>query len=439
MKQCFLFSLIFVLSLVFLADAKAAGPSMNGLAESYVKLALEVGAYAPGYIDAYYGPQEWNVILDDSARRRGFPAAALKKKADGILRALEAAAPRQRTELARLRVEFLHKQMVALLAEIDVLAGKKLSFEAESRLFYDAVAPVHPLAEFDQALAALAVALPGPGSLAERLAAFKKEFLIPAAKLPAVFDAAIAECRRRTLAQLALPAHESFRADYVKGKPWGAYNWYKGNAFSVIEVNTDLPMAIDAPLRLAAHEGYPGHHVYNALLEEKLVKGLGWIEFTVYPLFSPQSFIAEGTANCGMELLFPDDERLVFEKTVLYPLAGLDPLQADKYARVQELLAGLRYAENEISRAYLDGKMSVAVARQWMERYALESPERAAKSIDFLDAYRSYIINYTLGQDIVRAAIERSAGPGAPLKRKWQAFYEILTTPRTPSGLSGQR
>jgi hypothetical protein len=337
--------------------------------------------------------------------------------------------------LKKLRVEFLRKQMIAVQAEIDVLAGKKFSFDAESRLFYDAVAPDRAVEDFDRTLAALEAALPGPGSLPERLAAFKKEFVIPAAKLPAVFDAAIAECRRRTRARITLPGHERFKADYVKDKPWGAYNWYKGNAYSLIEINTDLPMHIDAPLRLAAHEGYPGHHVYNALLEEKLVKGRGWVEFTLYPLFSPQSFIAEGTANCGMELLFPGHERLVFEKTVLYPLAGMDPLQAEKYARVQELLAGLRHAENEAARSYIDGKISRAEARSWMERYALESPERAAKSIDFWDVYRSYVINYTLGEDIVRAYIERTAGPGASLERKWQIFYEILTTPRTPSGL----
>jgi hypothetical protein len=65
----------------------------------------------------------------------------------------------------------------------------------------------------------------------------------------------------------------------------------------------------------------------------------------------------------------------------------------------------------------------------------MEPPERAAKTIDFFDRYRSYIINYNLGQDIVQAYIEKTAGRGASLERKWQVFYEILSTPRTPSGL----
>src|SRR6185503_6212472 len=101
-----------------------------------------------------------------------------------------------------------------------------------------------------------------------------------------------------------------------------------GNARSLIQINTDLPIFIDRAVDLAAHEGYPGHRVYNALLEQALVRGRGWPEFSVYPLFSPQSLIAEGSANYGIEVAFPGEERVNFEKTVLYPLAGLDPSKA---------------------------------------------------------------------------------------------------------------
>ena len=114
-------------------------------------------------------------------------------------------------------------------------------------------------------------------------------------------------------------------------KPWSGYNWYQGGYRSVIQVNVSLPIWIDRALDLACHEGYPGHHLYNALLERELVRGRGWPEFQVYPLFSPQSLIAEGTANYGIELAFPAAERLAFERDVLFPLAGLDPALAAPY------------------------------------------------------------------------------------------------------------
>ena len=133
--------------------------------------------------------------------------------------------------------------------------------------------------------------------------------MIPPDRLDAVFQAAIAECRRRTPGHLTLPPGERFTVDYVTDKPWSGYNWYQGGFASLIEVNTDLPVYIDRAIDLACHEGYPGHHVYNALLEQHLVEQRGWVEFSVYPLFSPQSLIAEGTANYGIEVAFSDAER----------------------------------------------------------------------------------------------------------------------------------
>jgi hypothetical protein len=434
--ECMLITIFVLRSLAGAWPAITKGKlTLNGVAEEYVRLALTVGAYAPGYIDAYYGPEEWKIKNEDDLRRSGFPAIGLRNRAESILRELDILTRRNLSALDKLRMEFLGKQMIALKAEIDVLSGKKFTFDQESHLFYDAVSPAHGREEFEKKVAVLEAVLPGKGSLQERVEAFRKEFIIPAEKLPAVFDAAISECRRRTLAHIVLPPNENFKAEYVQNKPWGAYNWYKGNSYSVIEVNTDIPMQIDSPLRIAAHEGYPGHHVYNVLLEQKLVREKSWSEFTVYPLFSPQSLIAEGTANYGIELIFPGEDKLKFEIEKLYPLAGIDAQQAGKLAQVQKLLAELNYAENEAARGYLDGKLSKAEALDWLARFSLESPERAAKTIDFWNTYRSYIINYNLGQDIIRAFVEKKAGPNSSLEAKWQVFADILSTPRTPSGL----
>ena len=149
--------------------------------------------------------------------------------------------------------------------------------------------------------------LPGKGPLIDRVDAFRQQFVIPRDRLGTVFDLAIAECRRRTLPHIELPATESFTVEYVTGKSWSGYNWYQGNYRSVIQVNTDLPIYIDRAIDLACHEGYPGHHVYNALLEKNLMRERGWPEFSIYALFSPQSLIAEGTANYGIEVAFPDE------------------------------------------------------------------------------------------------------------------------------------
>ncbi|HEY0557380.1 MAG TPA: hypothetical protein VGG20_24200, partial [Thermoanaerobaculia bacterium] len=211
--------------------------------------------------------------------------------------------------------------------------------------------------------------------------------------------------------------------------------WYKGGFHSLIQVNTDLPIFIDRAIDLACHEGYPGHHVYNTLLEKHLVRDRGWVEFTVYPLFSPQSLIAEGTANFGIEVAFPGAERTAFERERLYPLAGIDPDKAARYTEVQRLLQGLSYAGNEAARHYLNGEMSRQDAEAWIVRYGLMSPERAAQRVRFIDQYRSYVINYNFGQDLVRRYIEKHGGTASHPEERWREFTALISSPRLPSGL----
>jgi hypothetical protein len=168
------------------------------------------------------------------------------------------------------------------------------------------------------------------------------------------------------------------------------------------------------------------------LLERELVRGRRWREFSVYPLFSPQSLIAEGSANYGIALAFPGEERVTFERDVLFPLAGLDPADAERYAAVRTLVDRAAYAGNEAARGYLDGTMTYEEANDWLVGYALMSPERAAQRMRFIERYRSYVVNYTLGRDLVAQYVE---AVGETPDARWKAFAELLGSPRLPSGL----
>ena len=90
----------------------------------------------------------------------------------------------------------------------------------------------------------------------------------------------------------------------------------------------------------------------------------GWIEFSVYPLFSPQSLIAEGTANFGIEVAFPGEERVgVRAARCCFPLAGLDPVEGGRVRRGQGLVDELSYAGNEAARRYLNGEIDARGGR----------------------------------------------------------------------------
>jgi len=397
---------------------------MDRMARDYVKLVLGLGEHEPAYVDAYYGPPEWRVEV--RAQKPALPEIRARARALAAeIRALPGAEPR--------RARFLTSQLEALAVRTEMVEGKKLGFDEESRALYDAVAPPVPDERLRAAVRKLDVALGGDGPLTQRLEAFNRAFTIPPERLDRVIQTAIGECRARTVQWVKLPAEEAFRLEYVKGKPWGGYNWYEGNYKSLIQINTDLPSTIDRALDVACHEGYPGHHVANILYEQRGVKERGWIELTVLPLFSPMALLGEGTANYGVDLAFPDDERLRFEREVLFPLAGLDPGTVDRYAQVRKLMKELRYATNEAARRRIDGGADVAATARFLTELGALTPSRAEKQVAFIDVNRAYVINYNLGEDLVAEYVTKTGGPSR--KARWSAFVDLLIWPRPASAL----
>jgi hypothetical protein len=434
------FTILLIIILFSCSDNKQKSISelefkMNEIAEQYVKLVLEIGLYKPGYVDVYYGPEEWKP--DESSKQEIDTSLtnALNSKADELLNKLEALNDYKATEMESLRYRFLSKQLLSVKGMIFIISGGTFPFDKEAQILYDAEPPNFTTEHFQKIINELDNIVPGSGNLSKRLNGFKNQFIIPPEKLDTVFTKAINECRRRTLKHITLPEEENFEVKYVNDKPWGAYNWYKGNSFSIIEVNTDLPIQIEKAVDLAAHEGYPGHHVFNILLENNFVKENGWVEFSIYPLYSPASLIAEGTANFGIQVVFPGDERVKFERDVLFPLAGLNPDNTDLYYHILELTEDLDYAGNEAARNYLNGNWTRERAVEYLEIYQFFSNERAEKKLDFIDYYRSYVINYNLGEDIIKNYIEKNGGTADDPEKRWEVFEQLLLTPQTASGL----
>jgi hypothetical protein len=122
---------------------------------------------------------------------------------------------------------------------------------------------------------------------------------------------------------------------------------------------------------LAAHEGYPGHHVFNALIEKHLVNGKGWMEYAVYNLFSPLSLLAEGSANYGIEVAL-------------------------------------------------------------LMKYALSTEQRSHQRLRFIEQNRAYVITYNYGQDLVKEFLASKIDNSNPAEL-WRGFSDLLSRPRTGS------
>ena len=422
-------ALVALLLLIVAACADAAAESpLNEASQAYVRIALEIGTHEKDYVDAYYGPAEWRTEAE--AHPRTVPE--LKAEAARIRASLGAIDTGALQPSERPRHAWLSALLTSTETRLEMIGGARFPFRDEAERLFGLRPQLRPLESYDPALARIEDVVPGEGPLSERVETFRDRYTIPKNRLEAVMNAAIAECRVRTRAHLAMPDNERFTMTFVNNQPWSAYNWYKGDNQSLIEINTDQPIAIDRAIGLGCHEGYPGHHV-QGMNYERLYRDRGWIEFSVSPLYAPASPLNEGGADFGVDLAFPREERLAFEVGTLYPLAGLDPGSAPQLQTLREAMRELAGARLTIAAMYLDGELDREKALELAQRYQLVSRSRAEQSLAFTDRYRSYVINYSVGEDVIRAYVERTADS---TDARWVAYETILSELKLPGDLA---
>jgi len=425
-----------LIALLLTPQTLGGATDVNDVAEGYVKLVLEVGLYDADYVDAYFGPTAWGPAEDDA--EESFPAPRLRAKAGALIEQLERIGCDRFEGIEQFRYDYLDKQLRSVRGKIDLLAGVKMSFDEESRILYDAVAPAWDETHYQRILDELDRLLPGEGKLYWRFNRYKIKFTVPRLDVEEALKAAIAAYRQHTCKHVTLPADEGFETAFVFGKPWGASVTYLGDGLSRVQVNSSAPFCIADIVRIARHELYPGHHTHLTLLDEHLVKGRRWMEFSILPLYSPLALVAEGLAEYGSYDLFTTQERLAFERSVLLPMVDVDPGLAETYNQIMQLKSELDGAVVEAARRHLDGQMDGGQARLWLRRYSLMAPGSETSLIRFIEQHRSYIINYTVGRQLVKAYIERNGGATDPAQR-WKLFQTLLSTPQTPSHLAQNR
>jgi hypothetical protein len=398
--------------------------SLDQLAEEYVRLALVIGQYDDAFVDAYYGP--------DSLKPTGdllpiFPKDDLLSTVKVLSQELAEVASTSSDSTEAHRASWLGDQLIAFDRRVRIFSGEYGTFDEESKDLFGSSAPAYPESHFQKLIQELDTLLPGIGTVPDRFQALANRFIIPKDKLDTVFHTAIHECRKRTSEHYTLPADEDFKLEFVNNKSWNGYNWYKGNYQSLIQINTDLDIFIDRAIDVGSHESYPGHHVYNMLLEKNLYHDKGFVEMSVYPLYSPQSLIAEGSANYGIEVVFPGDDKTRFASDVLLPLAGLDTAGISLYFKAMSIRDKLNFVRNEVGRKLLANSMTEEEALTWLQNYGLYNKETALKSIAFIKNYRTYVINYNYGLDLVREYIESRGGTAEHPDRRWELFGELLS------------
>src|SRR5688572_5095437 len=149
---------LFILALLLAGCASMSGgrESLDAIAADYVRLQLEIGEKEPGYIDAYYGPPEWQAAAKLTAR--SLPELAART---AVLRTrLEALRAPSLDPMEVRRRDFLLAQLKAAATRLRMLQGERLSFADEAEGLFGVRPELRPLAAYDPVLARVGALLP---------------------------------------------------------------------------------------------------------------------------------------------------------------------------------------------------------------------------------------------------------------------------------------
>lgn len=386
---------------------------------AYLQLALNIEKHIPGYVDAYIGPAEIREVV---AASDPVPPDLLLEGALG----LQATIPQDDPA----RAAYLEGVLQAMEGTLCLLGGERLTYLEEVAQLYGIQPSLVDEARFEAAHRTLDSLLPGEGNLHQRMEKRRRHYELENERLLPLLEMARRETRQRTEELLDLAPGESMEVELTRDQPWSAYNWYLGNARSLIQFNVDLPVSALTLIDTFAHEGYPGHHTEAQLKEQRFYQEKGYGEAAVALLHSPAAVIAEGIATTAVEIIFPEDSQYQWTVDVLLPAAGLSALETPaEMARIAKAQRDLRYVSGNAAILYHSGQLDREGAIDYLQQYGLGTRERAEKAASFISSplFRSYIFTYTQGYDL----IEQAAG-----EEKKPLFLRLLQEQWLPSQLA---
>jgi hypothetical protein len=378
-----------LLSLLLIAGCAAPAKPLDVVGEGYVRVALQMAQHDPDLVDSWRGDESW---------RPGprVPVAEVLSRIDALRSTLDRNGP---APPDRGRHVYLWAQLRALHFAGRRLMGDAAAIDDQARDEFGVVFSRIEAPRIAELHAAIGEALPGTGPLADRVAAFKAGTVIPAERRQAVMEAALAACRQATAAAWPLPADEGVTVRPQSGLGWDGYARYAGGHRTEIAINGDGPLDVSRAVRLACHEGYPGHHVQYLLLDE-----LPWPELQLNPGFGPHLLYAEGAAEAGAILAFSIGERVTLMRRLL-PLAGLPAGLAGTMVQVDSLIGELLPVVTDVARAYLAGTLARDAAIERLRNEALlTNPEG---TLSLIERRRARALVYGEGRRLIDARLEQ--------------------------------
>jgi hypothetical protein len=391
----------------------------------YLVLALRLDRLVPGSVDAFTGdPRLRRAVADEPDPT----AAGLVRAADRLLAALPDAG------LASARVRFLGAQVRALRCSARRVEERPVGFVEEVQDCFDTTVGFGDPDSYAAAHRELAALLPGPGTVATRLAAYRRADEVPAPALAPAVRAVSTALRERVRRAYRMPGDEQVEYRIVDDAPWSGLHRYLGGHRSCVWVNSAARLRAAQLVPLVAHESYPGHHTEHVRKDVGLVAGRGHREHTVLLVDSPQSLLAEGVADLGLHAVLGPGWGGWAQEVLAGAGVASDGELAERVDRATTALLPVRL---DAALLLHDRGAPEDEALAHLRRWLLVDDTRARQMLRFLThpRWRAYSVTYVEGFRLLWEWLHR---PGPDAADHAARFARLLDEPLTPAAVRAE-
>ncbi len=396
--------------------------SVDDFGREYLLLALRIGKLIDGYIDSYYGPEDLKNSVN--AEEKSSPKELVIKcsKLQEMLAV---------QEFDSKRTNFIRRMLKSMETTLRVLSGEKIEYLEIVKQLFD-ISPIlfddnYLYRVVEECKEIFQITKP----LKDTFEEFQKQRAIAPEKIEPYFLHAfkLVKTRTKEVFPNLLPSNEELSVEIVKEKPWAAYNWYLGNSKSRIDINTDQPLNYLSILKIASHEGYPGHHTEHSIKESILYRQQGRFEHAILIVQSPESVISEGLANVGLDLLFTPKEQIEISIREYCPDTTKERSIED-LLKINEVLGkfSLELLNNAAIHLHQDN-WSDEELLDYAISFEIFSKEDVIMQSKFLKdpLWSTYVFNYLSGENLIRRKFGKLPST--------EHFKKLLTQPILPSDL----
>jgi len=399
---------------------------LDGLARAYVRLALRLDRVVPGVLDAHLGdPADASRVAAEPVPR----PTDLVRETDR-LRADLATGPRTS------RTAFLDAQLRACRVLAERAGGHEVGFVDEvERCFGVRIGRGEP-DRYREAHRDLDALIGGSGPLHERLAAVRDRDRLVPDHLPAALTAAVRALRERTAGTVGLPPGEDVTLEVVGTAPWSGFSRWVGPRRSTITVNGGIGHRVTHLPLLVAHEAYPGHHTEHCRVAAARAAGEGRPEREVFLARTPQSLVAEGAAELGLETVVGAGWGRWNAEVLADAGVPVDPERAAVGEAVEAVMARLAPVRQDAALMLHAEHRPDADVVAHLRRWLLVDEARARRMLEFLahPRWRTHTTTYVEGVRLLRPWL---TGPGDGVAAVTARLARVLDDPPTPEELRG--